>query len=122
MLKGGLLLTVLGARRPTRDADVLARGVAGDEENLLAVVREIAGLPAEDGVAFNPPAARAAVIRDRRDASIRNSRRMQGRAPDTSSARRGQYHLEAAYDISLIKVGTPTANSAARIYVLRYFT
>jgi nucleotidyltransferase AbiEii toxin of type IV toxin-antitoxin system len=38
VLKGGLLLTVLGARRPTRDADVLARGVAGDEENLLAAV------------------------------------------------------------------------------------
>lgn len=38
VLKGGLLLTVLGARRPTRDADVLARGVAGDEDNLLAVV------------------------------------------------------------------------------------
>ncbi len=28
VLKGGLLRTVLGARRPTRDADVLARGSA----------------------------------------------------------------------------------------------
>jgi hypothetical protein len=54
VLKGGLLLTVLGARRPTRDADVLARGVAGDEENLLAVVGEIAGFPTADGVAFDP--------------------------------------------------------------------
>ena len=49
VLKGGLLLTVLGARRPTRDADVLAWGVAGDEENLIAVVGEIANTPADDG-------------------------------------------------------------------------
>jgi predicted nucleotidyltransferase component of viral defense system len=64
VLKGGLLLTVLGARRPTRDADVLARGVASDEESLLAIAREIASIPADDGVAFDPSAARASVIRE----------------------------------------------------------
>jgi hypothetical protein len=64
VLKGGLLLTVLGARRPTRDADVLARGVASDEEGLLAVVGEIAGLPADDGVTFDASNARASVIRE----------------------------------------------------------
>jgi len=64
VLKGGLLLTVLGARRPTRDADVLARGVAGDEENLLAVVGEIAGIPAADGVTFDVSSARVSVIRE----------------------------------------------------------
>ena len=62
VLKGGLLLTVLGARRPTRDADVLARGVAGDEDNLLAVVGEIAGIPADDGVSFDASSARVFVI------------------------------------------------------------
>ncbi len=64
VLKGGLLLTVLGARRPTRDADVLARGVAGDEDNLLAVVGEIAGIPADDGVSFDASSARVSVIRE----------------------------------------------------------
>ena len=64
VLKGGLLLTVLGTRRPTRDADVLARGVAGDEESLLAVVAEIAGMPADDGVTFDASSARASVIRE----------------------------------------------------------
>lgn len=64
VLKGGLLLTVLGVRRPTRDADVLARGVAGDEESLLAVVGEIASIPADDGVTFDASAARSAVIRE----------------------------------------------------------
>lgn len=64
VLKGGLLLTVLGARRPTRDADVLARGVAGDEESLLAVVGEIASIPANDGVTFDASNARVSVIRE----------------------------------------------------------
>jgi predicted nucleotidyltransferase component of viral defense system len=64
VLKGGLLLTILGARRPTRDADVLARGVAGDEESLLAVVGEIASIPADDGITFDASNARVAVIRE----------------------------------------------------------
>jgi hypothetical protein len=64
VLKGGLLLTVLGARRPTRDADVLAQGVGGDEDNLLAVVQEISGIAADDGITFDASAARAAVIRE----------------------------------------------------------
>ena len=64
VLKGGLLLTVLGVRRPTRDADVLARGVAGDEESLLAVVRELASIPAEDGMTFDASRARAMTIRE----------------------------------------------------------
>jgi hypothetical protein len=64
VLKGGPLLTVLGVRRPTRDADVLARGVAGDEETLLAVVREVAGIAAEDGMTFDASRARAMTIRE----------------------------------------------------------
>jgi predicted nucleotidyltransferase component of viral defense system len=63
VLKGGLLLTVLGARRPTRDADVLARGVGG-EQNLLAVVGEIASIPADDGITIDASNARASVIRE----------------------------------------------------------
>ena len=64
VLKGGLLLTVLGARRPTRDADVLARGIDGDEENLIAAVGEISGIPADDGITFDASAVRASVIRE----------------------------------------------------------
>jgi predicted nucleotidyltransferase component of viral defense system len=64
VLKGGLLLTVLGVRRPTRDADVLALNIRGDEETLLAVVREIAGIPADDGVTFDTSQARAMTIRE----------------------------------------------------------
>ncbi|MDQ3638670.1 MAG: nucleotidyl transferase AbiEii/AbiGii toxin family protein [Actinomycetota bacterium] len=64
VLKGGLLLTVLGVRRPTRDADVLAQGVAGDEESLLAVVREVASISADDGMTFDASRARATTIRE----------------------------------------------------------
>ena len=64
VLKGGLLLTVLGARRPTRDADVLARGVTGDEGSLLTVVGEIVGIPADDGIAFDASSAQVSVIRE----------------------------------------------------------
>ena len=64
VLKGGLLLTVLGARRPTRDADVLARGIAGDEEHLIAVVGEISGIPADDGITFDASTVRSSVIRE----------------------------------------------------------
>jgi hypothetical protein len=42
----------------------LARGVAGDEESLLAVVGEIAGIPADDGVTFDASSARVSVIRE----------------------------------------------------------
>lgn len=64
VLKGGLLLTVLGARRPTRDADVLARGVAGDEKNLIAVVGEISSIFADDGITFDVSAISSSEIRE----------------------------------------------------------
>lgn len=53
VLKGGMLLAVLEVRRPTRDADMLARGLANDEENLRAVVGEIAAISMADGVSFD---------------------------------------------------------------------
>lgn len=45
VLKGGMLLAVLDVRRGTRDADMLARGLAGDESGLKAVIGEIASIP-----------------------------------------------------------------------------
>ena len=64
VLKGGLLLTVLGVRRPTRDADVLARGIGGSEESLLAVVREVASIAVDDGMTFDASRARTVTIRE----------------------------------------------------------
>ena len=64
VLKGGLLLTVFGARRPTRDADVLARNLAGDDEALLAVIREVSSIRVDDGITFDTSQSRATTIRE----------------------------------------------------------
>jgi predicted nucleotidyltransferase component of viral defense system len=52
VLKGGMLLAALDARRATRDADMLARGIDNDMENLRDVVSEIAAIELTDGVVF----------------------------------------------------------------------
>ena len=49
VLKGGMLLATLDARRATRDADMLARGIDNDMENLRNVVSEIAAIKLTDG-------------------------------------------------------------------------
>ncbi len=54
VLKGGMLLAVLDVRRPTRDADLLARGLANEPEAIRAAVEEIAAVPMNDGVIFKP--------------------------------------------------------------------
>lgn len=53
VLKGGMLLAALDARRATRDADMLARGIDNDVENLRDVVTEIAAIELTDGVVFD---------------------------------------------------------------------
>jgi len=66
ILKGGLLLAALDARRPTVDADLLARHLANDEHTVATRVREIAqiALGEEDGVDFLPETTRTQSIRD----------------------------------------------------------
>jgi hypothetical protein len=64
VLKGGMLLAVLDARRATRDADVLARGIANDEETLRQVVGEIAQIELVDGVRFDTADISIVVIRE----------------------------------------------------------
>ena len=64
VLKGGMLLAVLELRRGTRDADMLARGLVGDESRLKAVVGEIASIPMADGVDFDTEAISTATIRE----------------------------------------------------------
>jgi hypothetical protein len=66
VLKGGMLLAVLDARRPTADADLLARRLPNDESAVIACVREVAQtiLPEDDGVEFLADMIYAESIRD----------------------------------------------------------
>ncbi|TNC21447.1 nucleotidyl transferase AbiEii/AbiGii toxin family protein [Amycolatopsis alkalitolerans] len=64
VLKGGMLLATFGARRPTADADALARHMANDEATVVARIVEIAGLADNDGVEFRTNTVTARTIRD----------------------------------------------------------
>lgn len=65
ILKGGMLLASFGTRRPTVDADALARNMASDEETVARRVAEIAAIEdSDDGVEFLPETVTTAVIRD----------------------------------------------------------
>lgn len=65
VLKGGMLLAAFDARRPTADADILARQLSNDQDTVLAHVVEIARQPLpDDGVEFRTGTVTARVIRD----------------------------------------------------------
>lgn len=64
VLKGGVLLAVLDARRPTRDADLLALDHEADQESVLRWVVEIAAVHVDDGVEFAIDRACSQVIRE----------------------------------------------------------
>lgn len=65
VLKGGMLLAAFGSRRPTIDADVLARNMSADQQAVAARVAEIAALPDPDGgVEFLTDTLTTATIRD----------------------------------------------------------
>jgi hypothetical protein len=66
VLKGGMLLFALDARRPTADADLLARHLANDVSTVAACVREIAAvdLTEYDGVEFLPDTTTTQSTRD----------------------------------------------------------
>lgn len=64
VLKGGMLLAALGARRPTRDIDFSARALSNDTDDMLRLVREIVSITLDDGLAFNPLSATAETIRE----------------------------------------------------------
>jgi hypothetical protein len=66
VIKGGVLLAALDARRPTADLDALARLLANDEAAVLSRVTEIARLVPgiDDGVVYRTETATARVIRD----------------------------------------------------------
>jgi len=64
VLKGGVLLAALEARRPTRDIDLATRVLENSAARALAVVREIARISVDDGLAFDADHATAEVIRE----------------------------------------------------------
>ncbi|MDQ2789255.1 MAG: nucleotidyl transferase AbiEii/AbiGii toxin family protein [Pseudonocardiales bacterium] len=64
VLKGGMLLAVLDARRSTRDADLLALELDRDEQRVAAWVREIASADIDDGVVFAVDRLRSQQIRE----------------------------------------------------------
>jgi predicted nucleotidyltransferase component of viral defense system len=54
VLKGGLLLAQFGARRITRDIDILGRAFPGDEQEIIRRITQIAATAVDDGVTFEP--------------------------------------------------------------------
>lgn len=65
VLKGGMLLAAMGTRRPTVDADALARNISSDEDSVARRVAEIAMIDdPDDGVVFLPDTITTSVIRD----------------------------------------------------------
>jgi Nucleotidyl transferase AbiEii toxin, Type IV TA system len=66
VLKGGMLLAALSARRPTVDADLLATHLSNETDEVLTRVVEITSTPMspDDGVAFRSDTAKARIIRE----------------------------------------------------------
>ncbi|GLW97622.1 nucleotidyl transferase AbiEii/AbiGii toxin family protein [Microtetraspora sp. NBRC 16547] len=64
ILKGGLLLAAFGARRVTRDIDLMGRGFANDEQSVLSRVVSIASTEAGDGLRFDVTTIRTSAIRE----------------------------------------------------------
>ena len=59
VLKGGVLLAAMDARRPTRDVDVLALRASNDVEAVRVLVSEVVLLPLDDGLLLEPGEAEA---------------------------------------------------------------
>jgi hypothetical protein len=73
-----VLLAAYDTRRPTRDVDFQARQLPNEMAELLAMVRDIAGLWQEDGLRFDVGSAEASAIRE--DHAYRGTRvRLAGR-------------------------------------------
>jgi hypothetical protein len=64
VLKGGVLLAALNARRPTRDIDFAAQAIDNDTDAVLRLVRRIAAVSIDDGINFQEADATAETIRD----------------------------------------------------------
>jgi predicted nucleotidyltransferase component of viral defense system len=64
ILKGGMLLSAFGQRRPTRDIDMLAQATAGEHAAVAALIRDIAATDADDGVTYETSQLTTKTIRE----------------------------------------------------------
>lgn len=64
VLKGGVLLAAFSLRRPTKDVDLQATGLANDVDDVAGRIRELATIDVNDGLVFDPDEIRAHVIRE----------------------------------------------------------
>ena len=64
VLKSGMLLSAFGQRRPTRDIDLLAKSTSSEPAAVAALVRDIAVIDADDGVAYDTGQITTRVIRE----------------------------------------------------------
>jgi predicted nucleotidyltransferase component of viral defense system len=64
VLKGGMLLAVLGSRRATGDVDLLALAIENDVATIADVVRTVLSVSVDDGVTYEMNAMTTQVIRD----------------------------------------------------------
>lgn len=64
VLKGGVLLAALDARRPTRDIDLAAYALRNTQSEVLDLIQKIARMLLDDGVRFDADRATAETIRD----------------------------------------------------------
>ncbi len=64
VLKGGVLLAALDARRATRDIDLAAHDLENSAAHVLSLIREIAAIDVDDGLVFDAGHATAETIRD----------------------------------------------------------
>lgn len=90
VLKGGLLLSVFGARRPTKDLDTNIAGENVSREILGEWVAAAASVQSDDGVVFELPA----LIRDIRDGADYPGFRLSMRAAI------GRASVQVAWDVS----------------------
>jgi Nucleotidyl transferase AbiEii toxin, Type IV TA system len=67
VLKGGVLLTAYGARRPTKDADSNAIRADVTADHLTNVVRDIAAIDVKDGLQFDLDTISVQEIREQAD-------------------------------------------------------
>jgi hypothetical protein len=64
VLKGGVLLAALDARRPTRDIDLSASALDNDVGAILNIIKKIAVIALDDGLVFDADGATAETIRE----------------------------------------------------------
>ncbi|CAB4963688.1 MAG: nucleotidyl transferase AbiEii/AbiGii toxin family protein [Actinobacteria bacterium] len=107
VLKGGMLLGVYGARRPTRDIDAEAVNTSLTPEHIAQVVRDVAAVMVNDGVNFD---LNSITVTEIREAAQYPGWRMR------VAASLGSQRIVIAWDIS---TGDPVVPPPRRVSVPR---